>query len=105
MVSFRLEGTDEIRQTIVDSMNFLTAVLSNTLSSSNSGTEWLINPMRFAGRPDLAEPEHVVTAAAAELPALFPASHWITDLRGRSFEDRGMVVRYRVRAQHSCDRG
>lgn len=50
-----------------------------------------------AGRPDLAEPAHVSIATAAEVAVLLPASHWIYGLRGRSFEERGLLVRYQVR--------
>ena len=51
-----------------------------------------------AGRPDLAEPAHVSIATAAEVAVLLPASHWICGgLRGRSFEERGLLVRFQVR--------
>ena len=50
-----------------------------------------------AGRPDLAEPAHVSVATAAEVAVLLPSSHWICGLRGRSFEERGLLVRYQVR--------
>lgn len=43
----------------------------------------------------------MATATAEEVAAILPASHYITALRGRSFEERGMVVRYQVRLQRT----
>ena len=42
----------------------------------------------------LPPPEGIAVASTAELPELLPFSHGICSFRNRSFESRGMVVRF-----------
>ena len=45
----------------------------------------------------LEEPAQTETVPPDIVPAVLRASHWITAQRGRSFEDRGLRVRVKVR--------
>ena len=47
----------------------------------------------------IEEPSDTEYAPAEAVPTLLRASHWITAQRGRSFEDRGLRVRIKVRAR------
>ena len=54
-------------------------------------------PLAQPGYVAIEEPLHAEIAPAETVPAVLRASHWITAQRGRSFKDRGLRVRVKVR--------